>query len=50
MVILQRRSPARDAAKETRHASTFWTHLYRMTGVDLTHIDGVDGLHGPEGW
>ena len=23
--------------------------LYRMTGVDLTRIDGVDGVHGPEG-
>ena len=21
-----------------------WTHLYRMTGVDLTRIDGVDGF------
>ena len=43
MVILQRRRPAgRRNQKETRHASTSRTHLYRMTGVDLTQIDGVD--------
>ena len=25
------------------------SHLYRMTGVDLTRIDGVDAIHRPEG-
>ena len=34
----------------TRRASiTVRTHLYQMTGVDLTRIDGVDAVHGPEG-
>ena len=41
MAILQRRSPAGDAAKGNAPRFEVWTHLYRMTGVDLTRIDGV---------
>ena len=42
-------NPKTGAAKGTRPASTYRTHLYRMTGVDLTQIDGVGRIHGPEG-
>ena len=39
--------PAGDAGKRGQgNAPRFdlWSHLYRMTGVDLTRIDGVDGF------
>ena len=35
---------AASAARGTRPAFDLRSHLYRMTGVDLTRIDGVDGF------
>ena len=42
MVILQRRSPVGERSKGNAPRFDVWTYLYRMTGVDLTQIDGVD--------
>ena len=35
---------AKTQSGETRPASMSRGHLYRMTGVDLTRVDGVDGF------
>ena len=32
------------AGRHERRAPDIRTHLYRMTGVDLTRIDGIDGF------
>ena len=44
-------SPAGKGRRSQGNAPRFdiRAHLYRMTGVDLTRIDGVDALHRPEG-
>ena len=42
MVILRRRGPDGERSKGNAPRFDVWTHLYRMTGVDLTQVDGVD--------